>query len=118
MLKHHIVIVVVVEHGDRGETDGDAAGLWRVLWIQGMHQGLQDGMVGAVQALTERERTLPVAVVGHEALRGDYPVLPADIFKTDVEAASFTHIAGCHGDVDGASPLSGPTPIWVEGHSH
>lgn len=118
MPEHHIVVVVVVEHGDWGEADGDAAGLWRAVRVQGVHQGLQDGVVGAVQTLTERERALAVAVIGHVALRSDDPVLPAHIFEVDVEAAGLAHVAGCHGEVDGASSLSGATLVRVEGHGH
>lgn len=114
--QHHVIVVVVVEHGDGGEAHGDAAGLRRVLRVQGVHQGLQDGMVGAVQALAEREGALSVAVVGHVALRGDDPVLPAHVFEVDVEAASLAHAAEGHRQVDGAPLLPGATLVRVQGH--
>lgn len=116
--QHNVIVVVVVEHGDGREADGDAAGLRRPLWVQGVDQGLQDGVVGTVQALAEWERALAVAIVGHVALRGDDPVLPAHIFEVDVQAAGLAHVAGRHGEVDGAPLLSGATLVGVQGHDN
>lgn len=116
MSQHHVVVVVVVEHGDGRQADGDAAGLRCPVRVQGVDQGLQDGVVGAVEAFAEGEGTLAVAVVGHVALRGDDPVLPAHVFEVDVEASGLAHVGGRHGEVDGASPLSGATLVGVEGH--
>lgn len=116
--KHHVVVVVVVEHGDGREADGHAARLRRDVRVQGVHQGLQDGVVGAVEALAQRERALAVAVVGQVALRRDDPVLPAHVLEVDVEAAGPAHVAGRHGQVDGAPPLPGATLVGVEGHGH
>lgn len=64
MSKNHIVVVVVVEHGDGGEFDGNAAGLRRSFRVERVHQRLQDGVIGPVQTLAQRERTLAVAVIG------------------------------------------------------
>lgn len=116
--QHHVVVVVIVQHGDRGEADGDAARLGRALRVQRVDQSLQDGVVGAVQTLAEREGTLAVAVVGHVPLWSDDPVLPAHVFKVDVEAASLAHVAGRHGEVDGAPLLSGATLMGVQRHGH
>lgn len=75
-------------------------------------------MVGAVQTLAEWEWALTMAVVSHVALWSNDPVLPAYVFEVDVEAASLTHIARCHREVDGASSLSGATLLGVERHGH
>lgn len=116
--QHHVVVVVIVQHGDRRQADGHAARLGSALRVQGVHQSLQDGVVGAVQTLAEWERTLAVAVVGHVPLWSDDPVLPAHVFKVDVEAASLAHVAGRHGEVDGTSPLPGATLMRVQRYGH
>ena len=66
--EHHVVVVVIVQHGDGREADGHAARLRGPARVQRAHQRLRDGVVGAVQALAEREGTLAVAVVGQPKL--------------------------------------------------
>lgn len=118
MPQHHVVIVVVVEHGDGGEADRDAAGLRRAMRVEGVHKCLQDGMVGTIEALAEREGALAMTVVCHVALWGNDPVLPAHVLEVDVEAAGLTDVAGGHRDVHGTPSLPGATLLGIEGHSH
>lgn len=86
--------------------------------VQGVHQCLQDGMVGAIQALAQWERALSVAVVGQIALWSDDPVLPAHILEVNVEAARLTHVAGCNRLVDGAPLLPRAALEWIQGYNH
>lgn len=117
MPQHHVVVVVVIEDGDRGQPDGDAAGLGRPLGVQRVHHGLEDGVVGAVELGRQGEGALTEAVVGQVALRGDDPVLPADVAEADVKPPGLAEVARRGGDVVSTSPPpGGPALLLAEAH--
>lgn len=73
-------------------------------------------MVGAVELSCQGEGALAQAVVGHVALRGNDPVLPADVTEADVKAPGLAEVARCDGDVVSAPPPPGCPALLAEGH--
>ena len=117
MPQHHVVVVIVVEDGDGGEPDGDAAGLGGPLGVQRVHHGLEDGVVGAVQLRRQGKGALAQAVIRHVALRRDDPVLPADVAEADVKAPGLAEVARSDRGVVSTSPPPGSLALlWAEGH--
>lgn len=117
MPQHHIVVVIVVEDGDRGQPDGDAAGLGGPLRVQRVHHGLKDGMVGAVQLRCQGKGALTQAVISHVALWSDDPVLPANIAEADVKSPGLAEVARSDGGVVSTSPPPGSLALLLaEGH--
>lgn len=74
-------------------------------------------MVGAVELSCEGEGALAQAVVGHVALRGDDPILPANVTEADVKAPGLAEVARCDGDVVSTPPPpGGPALLLAESH--
>jgi len=79
LLQNHVGALVKVEDGDAAELGGSAA---RLRHVEGRHQvdeGLDDGVVGGVHVRVQGEGALAVAVEGGVPVRGDDPVLPAQV---------------------------------------
>lgn len=75
---------VQVEHGNGAELGGHAAGLGNVA-VHGIHQCLNNGVVGGVQMIRQGKGTIPVAVVGLVTRGRHYPVIPAHVAKVHVQ---------------------------------
>lgn len=84
-LHHHVLVLFVdnivagvdVEDADRAEFGWRTAAGWHVARIHGVHQGLDDGMVGGLQVRAQGEVTDSLAVVGFVIQRGNNPIIPA-----------------------------------------
>ena len=55
-----------------------------------MDESLDNGVVGGVHVSVEGEGALPVTVVSGVSVRGDDPVLPAEVFEADIESPLLT----------------------------
>ncbi|CAG9119300.1 unnamed protein product, partial [Plutella xylostella] len=93
VLEHHIVHLVHVQHGDGAELRGHAARLGHRGRVHRVHERLHDGVVRAVQVVADRERAVPLAVVGVVAGRSHDPVLPAHVGEVHEQRAALAHVA-------------------------
>ena len=97
-LDHHVFVflendirtLVKVQDGDATELGGGTTGFGDVVRSHEMHEGLDNGVVGGVHVSVEGEGALPVTVVSGVSVRGDDPVLPAEVFKADIESPLLT----------------------------
>lgn len=72
-----------------------------------MYNGLQDGMVGTVEFLSQGKRAFAEAVVGQVTLWSNDPILPTDFSEADVQPAGFANVAGGGWHVVSAAPFPG-----------
>lgn len=97
---HHVLVVldddlfavIDVQNGDGFEAGGDAAGLRDQLWIDGVDEGLDDGVVGGVEVVREVVGAVPLARVGLVPGGGDDPVVPADLGEVHVQLVTSTSV--------------------------
>ena len=85
IFEYDLVILVDVQHGDGRELGGDATGPRNGARIDRMNQRLNDGVIGRVEMIGQRERTIAVTIIGVIARRCHDPVVPADVVKVDVK---------------------------------
>ena len=76
VFEHYALILIDVEHGDRAQLRGDTAGLRHCAGIDAVHQRLNDGVVGGIGMIREREAALARAVEGIVAAGRHNPVAP------------------------------------------
>ena len=92
-LHHHVLVLLVdhvvpwvdVEDADGAELGGGAAAGRHVAGVHGIHQSLDDGVVGGLQVGAQGEVTHALAVIRLVVQRGDDPVVPAQISEVDVQ---------------------------------
>ncbi len=77
LLVHHIIGRVNVQNTDGAESGRDAAGRWRGSGIHGVHESLDDGVIGRLQMRADGKVADAVAVEGLVLQRRDDPVVPS-----------------------------------------
>ena len=93
VFEYDLVVFVDVEHGNGGEFGWDAASSRHGTRIDRVDQRLDDGVIGGVEVIGQRERAIAVAVVGVVAGRRHDPVVPADVAEIDVERMAAAVVA-------------------------
>ena len=73
------LVLVQVEHGDGRQLRGDTTGARHGAGVDAVDQGLDDGVVGGVQVVCQREGALSVAVVRVIVGRSHDPVVPTNL---------------------------------------
>ena len=90
LFENHVGAFIKVQNRYATELGGGAARLGHVEGGHEVDEGLDDGVVGGVHVGVEGEGALAVAVVGGVAVRGDDPVLPAQVAEADIQRPLLT----------------------------
>ncbi len=97
LLVHHIIGRVNVQNTDGAESGRDAAGRWRGSGIHGVHESLDDGVIGRLQMRADGKVADAVAVEGLVLQRCDDPVVPAHFLEVDVQLLAVAPLFGVLG---------------------
>lgn len=84
VLQHNFVLFVQVQHGNGRQRGGHTARFGNGTGIDRVDQRLHDGVIGRVEVVGQRERTVAVTVVSVVAGRRHDPVVPADVGEVHV----------------------------------
>ena len=90
LFKNHVGTFIKVQNGYATELGGGAARLGHVEGGHEVDEGLDDGVVGGVHVSVEGEGALPVTIVSGVSVRGDDPVLPAQVAEADIQRPLLT----------------------------
>ncbi len=82
---HDVVTGVYVKYTDGAEFCGDATARRSAVGVHGVHERLNDGVVGRLQVRPQWEVAHALAVVGFVIQRSDDPVVPSQLFEIDMQ---------------------------------
>ncbi len=96
---HHIIVgfqdyiggVVEIEELQGSQSGRGAFGLRGSLRIHQIDQSLHYGVVRRIHSCLQRKGTFPLAIIGRETFRSDYPVLKISQFLINCELSHITH---------------------------